>query len=278
MDNFGPITVTIGRRHEKLYVTLFTCFTSRSVDLEFVHNLSADSAIIGLRRFIARCGTPNTIFSDNGTAFVGANRILKEFYAADVAEFAATKGITWSFIPAAAPNFGGCWERLVRSVKVALKSTFNEKAPKEETPMTLLADAEAIVNSRPLTHVSTVPEAPTTLTPFYLPPAGINDSDLSQRAEWRKTLRLADLFWNCWVREVLPIMQPRDHPKGFHKQDLRIGDVVLIFDESLLRETWPRGRTDKLCPGKDGATRVVDIATLYRELYFVFHPYLCSFL
>ncbi|XP_052752379.1 uncharacterized protein LOC128200994 [Galleria mellonella] len=241
VDYFGPVTMTIGRRHEKRYIALFTCLSSRAIHLEVVHSLSADSAIMSLRRFIARRGTLTTIFSDNGTAFIGANRILKEFYTSDVKKFAATKGITWSFIPPAAPTFGGCWERLVRSVKVALKATLKERSPKEEILTTLVAEAEAIVNSRPLTHVSSDPDEPTTLTPFYFligtssnqitPP--LEDRDLIGRSDWRKALRLADHFWNRWVREVLPTMQLRVQTKG--TQDLQVGDVVFIVDESLPR-------------------------------------------
>ncbi|XP_060801075.1 uncharacterized protein LOC106136136 [Amyelois transitella] len=93
IDYFGPITVTIGRRHEKRYVALLTCLTCRAIHLEIVHSLSSDSAIMALRRFIARRGVPHTIFSDNGTAFVGANRILQEFYSNSVEDFAASNGI-----------------------------------------------------------------------------------------------------------------------------------------------------------------------------------------
>lgn len=87
-------------------MTLFTCMTSRAVHLELVHTLSADSAIMRIRRFIAGRGTPETLYSDNGTCFIGANRLLKEFYHSDVQDFASNKGIRWSFIPAAAPFFG----------------------------------------------------------------------------------------------------------------------------------------------------------------------------
>ncbi|XP_059053385.1 uncharacterized protein LOC131847753 [Achroia grisella] len=269
IDYFGPITVTIGRRHEKRYVALFTCLSSRAIHLEVVHSLSADAAIMSLRRFIARRGAPTTIFSDNGTAFVGACRILKEFLTTDVKDFVATKGITWSFIPPAAPTFGGCWERLVRTVKVALKATLKERSPKEEVLLTLLAEAEAIVNSRPLSHVSSDPDDPTTLTPFHfligtssnqINPV-LEDRDLIGRSDWRKALRLSDHFWNRWVREVLPTMQPRAQTRGMQGQVLQIGDVVIIVDESLPRGTWPRGRVEKMFPGKDGVIRVVDVAT-----------------
>ncbi|KAL0819308.1 hypothetical protein ABMA28_007441 [Loxostege sticticalis] len=215
VDYFGPVQTTIGRKREKRYVALFTCMTSRAIHLELVHSLSADSAIMCIRRFIARRGTPDTIYSDNGTAFVGANRLLREFYDSKVQDFSANLGIQWSFIPAAAPFFGGCWERLIRNVKVALGATLKERAPKEEVLITLLLEAESLVNSRPLSHVSVDSDDQESLTPFHFLigsssnqrlPTSLDDRDLFGRQDWKKALRLADHFWSRWVKEVLPLL------------------------------------------------------------------------
>ncbi|XP_049866576.1 uncharacterized protein LOC126367197 [Pectinophora gossypiella] len=268
LDYFGPVNVTVGRRHEKRYVALYTCLTTRALHLELVHSLSADSAIMSLRRFIARRGQPDTIFSDNGTAFVGANRILREFFNENVRDFVATKAIRWKFIPPAAPTFGGAWERMVKTVKVALGATLKERSPKEETLATLLAEAEAIANSRPLTHVSVEPDDPTTITPFHFLLGGLPaqvstpetaDCNLFGRAEWRKALRLADLYWKRWVREVLPTLQPRQSTRSH--ATVRVGDTVIICDGTLPRGLWPLGRISQLHPGRDGVCRVVDVDT-----------------
>jgi hypothetical protein len=39
-----------------------TCLTSRALHLEVVHSLSADAAIMCLRQFIAKRGTPSTSY------------------------------------------------------------------------------------------------------------------------------------------------------------------------------------------------------------------------
>ncbi|KAJ0174641.1 hypothetical protein K1T71_009749 [Dendrolimus kikuchii] len=253
LDYFGPVSVTIGRRREKRYVALFTY-----------------SAIACIRRFIARRGAPDTFFSDNGTAFVGANKILREFYSNGVEDFAANNGVKWHFIPPAAPNFGGCWERLVRSIKVALNATLKNRSPKEETLLTLLSEAEAVVNSRPLTHVSVHADDQETLTPFHFLigsssttalPATLTDNVLVGRTEWKKALRLSDFFWSRWVKEVLPTMQPRQRPYQSLASQIACGDLVLIADSNLPRGVWPRGRITATYPGRDNVVRVVDVST-----------------
>ncbi|GBP33697.1 hypothetical protein EVAR_17023_1 [Eumeta japonica] len=66
-DYFGPFSVTTGRQYQNRYVALFTCLRTRDVHLEVAANLTADSAVLALRRMIARRGCPTEIYSDNGT-------------------------------------------------------------------------------------------------------------------------------------------------------------------------------------------------------------------
>ena len=66
----------VRRSTEKRWRFLFTCLTTRAVHLEFVPSLDTSSCVMGIERFIARRGTPSTIWSDNGTNFVGAEKEL----------------------------------------------------------------------------------------------------------------------------------------------------------------------------------------------------------
>jgi hypothetical protein len=133
------------------------------------------------------------IMSDNGTAFIGANRLLREAWAAidhaRIQDFIAYNEIKW--------------EWLVRSVKRALSVTLKENTPREEILSTLLVEAEHVINSRPATNVSVAHDDEPALTPNHfllgstltLPPPESTDADLSERQGYKKTLRLADHFW-----------------------------------------------------------------------------------
>ena len=82
VDYFAPFLVKIGRRNEMRWCCLFTCLTMRAVHIEVVPKLDKDSCLNAIMRFIARSGKPNTIISDNGTNFVGAEGEFAEYNAA----------------------------------------------------------------------------------------------------------------------------------------------------------------------------------------------------
>ncbi|KAJ0171072.1 hypothetical protein K1T71_013271 [Dendrolimus kikuchii] len=268
VDYFGPLEVTVGRHREKRYVALFTCMTSRALHLEVVASLSADSAINALRRFIARRGVPTELWSDNATCFRSADRELAEAGRA-VEEEASRRQIAWRFLPPAAPFMAGAWERMVRTVKEALRVTLREQRPSDETLATLLAEVEATVNSRPLTHVAVGPDEPPAITPNLLllgpnchmpAPGNFEASDVTARAHWRRAQYLADVFWRRWVREYLPLLQYRREPYA-SGDNPKVGDLVIICDPNLPRNTWPRGRVTAVHPGRDGEVRVLDVTT-----------------
>ena len=273
VDYFGPLTVTVGRHHEKRYGVLFTCLSTRAVHLEIATSLSTDAAIMAIRRLCARRGNPAHIYSDNGTNFKGADRELKrameDFDQDQLKAFASGRSFEWHFNPPLAPHMGGSWERLVKSVKVALQAILHQQAPKDEVLSTVFTEAEAVVNSRPLSHVSGDADDEPSLTPFNFligttsaarPPGVFNEDDLRLRKQWRVAQRLADHFWKRWMKEYLPTLTRRT--KWFKpSRPVQIDDVVIICDDNMPRGSWPRGRVVAVHPGQDGIVRVVDVKT-----------------
>ena len=111
LDFFEPFNTVIGRRTEKRYGLLITCFSTRAIHLELVYSLSADSFLMALRRFIADRGHPTTIYSDNGTNLVAEEKELREgivnLNSKLVTEEMIDRGINWKFSPPSGPHFGG---------------------------------------------------------------------------------------------------------------------------------------------------------------------------
>ena len=124
-----------------------------------------------LRRFIARKGKPTVIYSDNGANFVRANRELQECLANwnqdKIASGLSQEGIQWVFNPPVAPHVGGVWKRLVRSCKKALNAVLQNQLLTDEVLVTAITDVESLVNSRPLTEVSSDADDLEVLTPNH---------------------------------------------------------------------------------------------------------------
>lgn len=64
----------------------------------------------------------------------------------------AKEQIRLRFNPLSAPHFGGSWEREVRSVKTALRTTLGAQIVTEEVLRTILVEVEGILNSRLLCY------------------------------------------------------------------------------------------------------------------------------
>lgn len=126
VDYAGPVFVRAsagrGITSRKTYIALFICLATRAIHLELVADYSTASFLNAYSRFCAHRGFPQSMYSDNGTTFVGADRELTAAYYAALRDpnfqnQTATDCVTWNFLPPAATHFGGIWEAGVRSVK-----------------------------------------------------------------------------------------------------------------------------------------------------------------
>ena len=58
----------------KAYIVLYACSLTRVVYLELLPDQTTKEFLRSLKRFIARRGRPEKIFSDNGKTFVAASK------------------------------------------------------------------------------------------------------------------------------------------------------------------------------------------------------------
>lgn len=75
MDYAGPILIASrkgrGGQLEKAYIAVFVRLAVRAVHIKLVADLTSEGCITALNRLTHR-SKPATIYSDNGTNFVGA--------------------------------------------------------------------------------------------------------------------------------------------------------------------------------------------------------------
>ncbi|KAJ0033481.1 hypothetical protein NQD34_000588 [Periophthalmus magnuspinnatus] len=142
VDCFGPMLVKVGRRTEKRWGILYKCLTTRAIHLDLLPNMDTDSFLMSLRRFIAVRGN-HELLSDQGTNFKGGSRELHEAFLAlepALRKKLAAQQIRFQFNPPNAPHFGGSWEREVRSVKNALRTTLGDQTVPDEVLRTVLIE------------------------------------------------------------------------------------------------------------------------------------------
>ncbi|XP_074031706.1 uncharacterized protein [Leptinotarsa decemlineata] len=281
VDYFGPLEVSVKRSREKRYGVIFTCMVTRAIHLEIAHDLSTNSFINVLRQFGCRRGFPEELYSDNGKNFIGAEKEisqeLKKLNQDEILRFCAMKKIKWVFNPPLAPHMGGCWERLIQSIKKVLKEILKSKYYPEHILRTFLIECENILNSRPLTYVSLDSEDAEALTPnhFLIGPSyaalsctETSDRDMNLMSSWRAAQKLSDLFWFRWTKEYLPSLIRRSKWHGDSKS-VSVGDVVLMVDPNGPRNIWQRGIINEVYPAKDGKIRIVDVknssGTIFRR-------------
>ena len=278
VDYFGPWYVREGRKELKRYGVLFTCLVTRAIHLEVANSLETDSYINALRRFICRRGPVRQMRSDNGSNFIGARRELKEALAEmdqnQVKQEMLKESCDWFELKLNAPtasHMGGIWERQIRTVRSVLCALLEKNGHQmnDEALRTFMCEAEAVVNSRPLTAEGTTsadtaePLTPnhflTMKTKVVLPPPGkFTSSDLYSRKWWRRVQHLTNEFWSRWKKEFLLSLQTRQKWTRPRK-NLQVNDLVIVKDDDTPRNQWKMGRVIEAQPDQDGLVRKVTL-------------------
>ncbi|KFM62154.1 hypothetical protein X975_06179, partial [Stegodyphus mimosarum] len=169
VDFAGPIYVKNVEGNQKAYVALFTCATTRAIHLELVPNLSTDSFLMAFKRFTSRRGNCRVIYSDNAKTFKKGKKELENFSKLlsneKFQDFLSNEKIEWKFIIDRGAWWGGFYERLVKSVKECARKILGKALLTSEELSTVLAQVEAVLNSRPLTYVYSDHKEPLPLKP-----------------------------------------------------------------------------------------------------------------
>lgn len=205
---------------------------------------------------------------------MGANTKLTELYRFINAEsdkittYLSSDNITWHFIPARAPNFGGIWEAGIKSVKHHLKRVLGNAHLNFEDFSTVLIQIESVLNSRPLCPLSSNPDQIIALTPAHflvgktltsIPEPSVIDIHENRLKKYQRLQQLLEHFWSRWHKEYVCELQARVKWKLNSPNLLKVGTIVLVKEENLPPLKWHIGRVLQLHPGADGIIRVVTI-------------------
>ncbi|KRX56042.1 Pro-Pol polyprotein, partial [Trichinella sp. T9] len=224
IDFSGPLYVKEGRTISKIYIYLFTCMATRAIHLEPTSDMTAQSFLAAFRRFISRRGKPSVVQTDNFRTFKLADKYIQDLFRGDekqkIARAITEEKIEWRFSCERAPWCGGYWERLVRSVRTALRKVLAKALVSREELVTILCEIEARINARPLTTISDDSNDLEPLTPFHfltgrtlmeLPDMTTRrlvgkkstSTTMTLRRRWYYQRKILRHLWQRWRKEYL---------------------------------------------------------------------------
>ena len=129
---------------------------------------------------------------------------------------------------------------------------------------------EATLNSRPMVVTNSPPQdGDSVLTPGHflvgrplksLPISNDLDVTVSLQRRWKLIRQLSQHIWRTWRTSYLKSLNAHTRWKEA-RPNLRVNDIVLIRDETLLNRTWPLARVTHVFTGQDGLMRVVELFT-----------------
>ena len=277
VDFAGPLYIRqTGSTASKVWICLYTCCTTRAIHLDIVPDMSTQTFINSLKRFCARRGLPRQFISDNGKTFKAAAKVMEGIVSQrDVQQYLSQVRVKWLFNLERAPWWGGVFERMVRSTKRCLRKMIGQAKFSFDELLTAVTEVEAIVNSRPLSYV-TSDDVDEPLTPSHLligrrvlslpddlsyhgeitvSDFKVTPTSLSRRVKYLNGV--LNQFWRRWRNEYLLELRDahRNRRGASTKAPIAIGDLVLIHDESQPRGFWRLAKVEDTIVGKDGQIR-----------------------
>ncbi|XP_014298654.1 uncharacterized protein LOC106693840 [Microplitis demolitor] len=192
-----------------------------------------------------------------------------EAHRSAIVNFCNEEKISWHFIPPRSPHCGGIWEAAVKSFKHPLVRTVGDVLLTFEQLETYIIEIEAILNSRPISPMSSDPNDLLPLSPAHFligspltsfPEIDFSSTPSNRLSAWQHAQQLKQHFWTRWQKKYL---QQLIKFSGSQSQppNLKVGSLVLIFEENLPPLKWALGRIVTVHPGQDGIVRVVTLKT-----------------
>lgn len=257
---------------------IFVCLATRAAHIDVVLGLTIEEFMAAFERFVMRKGECFYLFSDNGRTFVGADkelkRILSQWEKTMPGHLLTKYNTKWKFVTPAAPHKGGIWEAAVKSLKHHMRRSVGSQILTKDELYQLAVQMEGCMNARPLWALSDDSSDLAPMTPAHfvlgkmiLPQPlaePVADTPQNHLTVWRQRQKLHQQIWRRWREEYLTTLQQRN--KWYKvKENLKIGDMVVIRENNLPPAHWCLGRVAKVFRAADGLVRAAVIKTATGE-------------
>jgi hypothetical protein len=171
----------------------------------------------------------------------------------------------WTFSKPYSSEGNGVAEAMVKLAKEAMSTTFRHMDVRLNKFRTIVAKAEARVNSRPIAmfHPNDFWENTEVLTPQHFavgmlggevaPEAAMEDCrDLPAR--WAIVQRHLNR-WDKELQRTTAAMMLASHKWSTMVEEMKVGTLVLVMEENAKRYEWPLGLVTRVIRSQDGVVR-----------------------
>ncbi|XP_033227806.1 uncharacterized protein LOC117179797 [Belonocnema kinseyi] len=207
---------------------------------------------------------------------VEAHRALK--HAGTQATLYVVRGRYWftdgrnTFIPPLSPHFGGLWEAAVKSFKHHLVRAVGYAVLTYEQLETCVVEIEAILNSRPISPLSSDPNYLRPLTPGHFliggpltnfPQENLLELKPARLSLWQHAQQMRQHFWRRWHKEYINGLNARSKWNST-APNIKVGTLAILKDNSMTDTSpmlWNMCRVIETHSGRDGIVRVVTVKT-----------------
>ena len=261
----------------KMYILIFTCLNIRALHFELLPDMSVRNFLLAFQRFCNKYTIPEYLYSDNALQFLKGGQILQQsLNSEEFCEELRKCRIKHIKIPLYSAWVGSAWERLIRVLKMCLYKTVGRNKLSYFEMITTLSHIENAINSRPLTYRASNKDLECITPNSFLKLHG--NSSLILRDEidnvWTedpsptqlentlsKQETMFENFRRLWFENYL--LSLREHDRRVYqsnwKNQVRVGEVVLIKTPNKARPFWNMGRILEIICGFDNKIRSVKL-------------------
>jgi len=263
IDYMGPVNIKTENGKTKVYIAIFACLVTRAIHLEIARDTTAIEFLRALMRFVSIRGRPKFIITDNAGNFAFIQPLVGEkvnITNGNIQNYCGSNDIRWKFIPQYSPWQGGAYERLIGLVKNCLRKGYSQILLDYVDLLTALYNIADIINSRPLTFVSS-DEVISALTPNHFIRLRPEESNVSVEVRnirstlsgrklrdlWCQILGVVENFWCAFESQYLTYLREkhtRSHtsPRGSVSLVPQVNDIALVKESGTPRASWKLGR------------------------------------
>ena len=247
VDFTGPLYLNSG---EKAWILLIVCTVTRALKLVLCDQPNASNVLSAIRSLLAAYVpffSKVEVRSDNARAFVKCQKAALPLH-----------WMTWEFIPAFSPHWGGFYERFCKLIKDSLKPAIHGLSLDFADLQNVLDELAASINMRPLTPVSSDPNDELPIRPIDFMVPRVRSERLDSENEISSPAQdCYQQLWAKFAKNYMPLLRQWRTAEGMRTEP-RVGDVVII-KSPLPRAQWPLAKVVKLHPNPLGEVRSVTI-------------------